>query len=175
MQKLLVAGQQENLPISDTGRRSAGQICRPGDSYECLASRQYNHRRDYRRCLSGAGLAAPQVNEAKQVILVEYGSEENEDIPPTLYVAVNPKITRFSKETVTGAEGCLSIPGLMGEVDRAQEIVVEAQDRHGKAMKLNLTGWTARIFQHEIDHLNGILYTDRTSVVWETDEEYKPV
>jgi peptide deformylase len=124
---------------------------------------------------SGAGLAAPQVNEAKQVILVEYGDEENEDIPPTLYVAVNPKITRFSQETVTGAEGCLSIPGLMGEVERAQEIIVEAQDRNGKALKLKLNGWTARIFQHEIDHLNGILYTDRTSTVWETDEEYNPV
>jgi len=120
-------------------------------------------------------LAAPQVNVAKQVILVEYGSEEDEDIPPILYAAVNPKITRFSQETVTGAEGCLSIPGLMGEVDRAQDIVVEAQDRHGKILKLKLSGWTARIFQHEIDHLNGILFTDRTSVVWETDEEYNPV
>jgi peptide deformylase len=124
---------------------------------------------------SGAGLAAPQVNENKQVILVEYGSDENEDIPPVLYVAVNPKITRFSKELVTGAEGCLSIPGLMGEVERAQEILVDAQDRHGETLKLKLNGWTARIFQHEIDHLNGILFTDRTSDVWETDEEYNPV
>jgi peptide deformylase len=124
---------------------------------------------------SGAGLAAPQVNENKQIILAEYGDENNEDIPPVLYIAVNPKIIKFSKEMVTGAEGCLSIPGLMGEVERAQEIVVEAQDRHGKPMKLNLFGWTARIFQHEIDHLKGILFTDHTSAVWETDEEYKPV
>ena len=124
---------------------------------------------------SGAGLAAPQVNENKQVILVEYGSEENEDIPPVLYIAVNPKITRFSQELVTGAEGCLSIPGLMGEVERAQEILVEAQDRYGEKLKLKLNGWTARIFQHEIDHLKGILFTDRTSDVWETDEEYNPV
>jgi peptide deformylase len=124
---------------------------------------------------SGAGLAAPQINESKQVILVEYGSDENEDIPPILYVAVNPKITRFSSETVTGAEGCLSIPGLMGEVERSQDIIVEAQDRNGKSMKLKLSGWVARIFQHEIDHLNGILFTDHTSAVWETDEEYNPV
>ncbi len=124
---------------------------------------------------SGAGLAAPQINISKQVILVEFGSEEDEEIPPTLYVAVNPKIARFSKETVPGAEGCLSIPGLMGEVERAQKITVEAQDRHGKTLKLMLEGWVARIFQHEVDHLDGILFTDRTSIVWETDEEYNPV
>jgi peptide deformylase len=124
---------------------------------------------------SGAGLAAPQIDESKQVILVEFGSDEDEEIPPTLYVAVNPKVTRFSRETIIGAEGCLSIPGLMGEVERAQDIVVEAQDRHGEALKLRLSGWVARIFQHEIDHLNGILFTDHTPDVWETDEEYKPV
>ena len=124
---------------------------------------------------SGAGLAAPQVNVSQQVILVEFGSEEDESIPPVLYVTLNPKITRFSPETVPGAEGCLSIPGLMGEVERAQEIVVEGQDRHGEPLKMNLRGWVARIFQHEIDHLNGILYTDRTTNVWETDENFNPV
>ncbi|MEJ2446369.1 MAG: peptide deformylase [Anaerolineales bacterium] len=121
------------------------------------------------------GLAAPQVNVSQQVILVEYGSEDDEDIPPTLYVAINPKITRFSPETVNGAEGCLSIPNLMGEVERAHEIVVEGLDRHGKPLKMKLHGWVARIFQHEIDHLNGILFTDRATDVWETDENYNPV
>ena len=124
---------------------------------------------------SGAGLAAPQVDVPQQVILVEFSSEEEEDIPPTLYVAVNPKITSFSRETVLGAEGCLSIPRLMGEVERAQEIVVEAQDRQGNPLKMKLRGWVARIFQHEVDHLNGILYTDRATNVWETDENYNPV
>jgi len=126
---------------------------------------------------SGAGLAAPQVNVSQQVILVEYGSDEDEDedIPPILYVTVNPKISRFSQEIVIGAEGCLSIPGFMGEVDRAQEIVVEGQDRYGKPLKMKLQGWIARIFQHEIDHINGILFTDRTILVWETDEDYNPV
>jgi len=124
---------------------------------------------------SGAGLAAPQVNVSQQVILVEFGTEENEEIPPTMYVTINPSVTRFSQEIVTGAEGCLSIPGLMGEVERADEIVVEGQDRFGKPIKMRLQGWIARIFQHEIDHVNGILYTDRTTSVWETDEDYNPV
>jgi peptide deformylase len=124
---------------------------------------------------SGAGLAAPQVDVSQQVILVEYGSDDDEEAPRTLYVTVNPRITRFSRESVTGAEGCLSIPGLMGEVERAETVTVEGQDRYGKTIKLKLTGWIARIFQHEIDHLNGVLYTDRTSTVWETDENYNPV
>jgi peptide deformylase len=106
---------------------------------------------------------------------VEYGNEDDDSIPPTLYITINPKITRFSQELVTGAEGCLSIPGFMGEVERAQEILVEGQDRHGEPLKMRLRGWVARIFQHEIDHLDGILYTDRTTNVWETDEDYNPV
>ena len=124
---------------------------------------------------SGTGLAAPQVNVSQRVILVEFGTEENEEIPPTLYVAINPRVTRFSQEIVSGAEGCLSIPGLMGEVERANEIIVEGQDRFGKPLKMRLQGWIARIFQHEIDHVNGILYTDRATSVWETDEDYNPI
>ena len=124
---------------------------------------------------SGAGLAAPQVNVSKQVIVVEFGSEEDEEIPPELYVTINPKITRFSQQMVTGAEGCLSVPGLMGEVDRSEEVVMEGQDRNGEPLKMSLQGWAARIFQHEIDHINGILYTDRAMEVWEADEEYNPV
>jgi len=124
---------------------------------------------------SGAGLAAPQVNVSQRVILVEFGTEENEEIPPTLYVAINPRVTRFSQKIVPGAEGCLSIPGLMGEVERADEIVMEGQDRFGKPLKMRLHGWVARIFQHEIDHVNGILFTDRTTSVWETDEDYNPI
>ncbi|MGB2962749.1 MAG: peptide deformylase [Anaerolineales bacterium] len=124
---------------------------------------------------SGAGLAAPQVNVPQQVILVEYGNDEDVEIPPTLYVTINPKITRFSQQLVNGAEGCLSIPGLMGEIERAEEITVEGLDRFGRPLKMKLRGWVARIFQHEIDHINGILFTDRTINVWETDEEYNPI
>lgn len=123
----------------------------------------------------GAGLAAPQVNVSQQVILVEYGSDEDENIPPTLYVTINPKITRFSNNLAIGAEGCLSIPGLMGEIERPEGITVEGLNRFGKPLKMKLNGWVARIFQHEIDHLNGILFTDLTTEVWETDEDYNPV
>ena len=152
-------------------RKKAAKVSDFGTDLQMLIDDMITTLRDY----SGAGLAAPQVNESQQVILVEYGSDEDEEIPPTLYVAVNPRITRFSSETVIGAEGCLSVPGLMGEVERARDIIVEAQDRHGESEKLRLSGWVARIFQHEVDHLNGILFTDHTTEVWETDEDYNPV
>lgn len=123
------------------------------------------------RAEPGVGLAAPQVAVPLRLIVVEYGEDENPDSPPKLYVMANPEITRASAETEMGVEGCLSIPGYVGEVERAAEIVVRGQNRYGKPMKVKAKGWLARIFQHEIDHLNGILFIDRTDKVWKAEEE----
>jgi peptide deformylase len=68
-----------------------------------------------------------------------------------------------------GVEGCLSIPGLVGEVERHASIVVRGLSRYGQPVRWKLKGWTARIFQHEIDHLNGILFTDRATRVWKPE------
>ena len=115
---------------------------------------------DTMRDAPGVGLAAPQVNVSRQVIVVEYEDPEA-GIPHQLYAVVNPRIVSFSKETEMGVEGCLSVPGIIGEVERAQTIRVKGFNRHGKPLTLDLSGWIARIFQHEIDHLNGVLFTDR--------------
>ena len=123
------------------------------------------------RAAHGVGLAGPQIDVSRRVIVVEIGSEMDEELPPTLYKLVNPEITNFSLETVIGAEGCLSIPGLMGDVERAQRITLEAQDPRGEPIKLQAQGWLARVFQHEVDHLNGVLFTDKAERVWKTDEE----
>lgn len=115
---------------------------------------------------NGVGLAAPQIDIPIQLTVIEslpkYDEEGNE-IPDSreLFVIANPRIIWESSEVISGIEGCLSIPGYLGEVDRAEAIRVRAQDRTGKKIKLKLTGWTARIFQHEIDHLNGVLYIDK--------------
>jgi len=122
------------------------------------------------RAAPGVGLAAPQVAVPLRLIVVEYGEEAEEgepEKPPKLYVMVNPEITRFSKEKEIGTEGCLSIPGLIGDVYRASEIVVRGLNRHGQPIRIRASGWLARIFQHEIDHLEGVLFTDLAERVWQ--------
>jgi len=123
------------------------------------------------RSESGVGLAGPQIDVGLRVIVVEFGSETNPDLPPTLYPVVNPRITDFSLETEVGAEGCLSIPDQMGDVERAVQITLEGQNRRGEPIKMKPRGWLARIFQHEVDHLDGILFTDRADEVWNIDEQ----
>lgn len=123
------------------------------------------------RAEPGVGLAAPQVAVPLRLIVVEYGEEEDPEAPPKLYVVTNPEISRFSDEMERGVEGCLSIPGFAGEVERYQEIVVRGQNRRGKPLKIKARGWLARIFQHEIDHINGILFIDRADKVWKIEEE----
>src|SRR3990172_7574269 len=129
----------------------------------------------------GVGLAAPQINISQQLAVVEYAEgedeeEDNEDAPPRpkkLFVLSNPEITKASEEKVIGVEGCLSIPGLRGEVERHEFVQVKALNRHGKPVKLKVEGWMARIFQHEIDHLNGVLFTDRAARIWKPSEDEK--
>jgi len=121
----------------------------------------------------GVGLAAPQVGVGLRVIVVEY-AEQPEDPqadsrPPKLYAVVNPEVARQSEATLLGNEGCLSIPGYMGEVERSESVTVKGLDRNGKAFRLKAKGWLARIFQHEIDHLDGVLFTDRTEKVWKLE------
>lgn len=122
----------------------------------------------------GVGLAAPQVNISLRVIAVEFGEEDeegNQKTPPKLYTMVNPEVTRSSTETEIGTEGCLSIPGLIGDVERSTSVTVKGYNRHGQPMKVKASGWLARIFQHEIDHLNGILFTDLTDRVYPLEED----
>jgi peptide deformylase len=122
----------------------------------------------------GVGLAAPQVGVPLQLIVVEYSEkaeEEEQEEPPKLYTIVNPEIIRFSDEMDLGTEGCLSIPGFVGDVDRPLEITLKGQNRRGKPLRLKADGWLARIFQHEVDHLNGVLFIDRAEKVWKVEDQ----
>jgi len=133
----------------------------------------------------GVGLAAPQVGISERLAVIEYAEEEDDaevasegvevtikpSKPKQLYVIINPEIVKASEEKVMGIEGCLSIPGLLGEVERHEALQVKVLNRHGKLVKLKVDGWLARIFQHEIDHLNGVLFTDLTEHVWQPKEE----
>ena len=127
----------------------------------------------------GVGLAAPQVGISDRLIVVEYGEDEEDEngeiieMPKKLYVLINPEIVKVSEEKEMGVEGCLSIPGLVGEVERYSAIQVKGLNRRGQPTKVKAEGWLARIFQHEIDHLDGIVYPDRATKVWKpaVDEE----
>ena len=127
---------------------------------------------DTMRQAPGVGLAAPQVGVPDRVIVVEYAEDdEQEDAPKKLFAVVNPEIKQTSKETEMGVEGCLSVIGLQGEVERALAVTVKGQTRRGQPIKIKAKGWLARIFQHEIDHINGIVFTDRAAKVWKPEPE----
>ncbi|MBN2048487.1 MAG: peptide deformylase [Anaerolineaceae bacterium] len=122
----------------------------------------------------GVGLAAPQVGISSRIIVIEFGDEEDEEAPKKLYTLINPEIVRKSRETELGIEGCLSIPGLVGEVERFTRITVKALNRFGDPVKIKASGWLARIFQHEIDHLEGVLFTDLAVRIGQIDEDENP-
>lgn len=123
----------------------------------------------------GVGLAAPQVNISQRLIVVrlpddEESKKEYGDLAGVVHVVANPEIIKASRAKVEGVEACLSIPGFFGTVDRHEMVVVTGQDRHGKPFRIKATDWLARVFQHEIDHLNGQLYIDIASDVWKAGE-----
>jgi peptide deformylase len=123
------------------------------------------------RAAPGVGLAAPQVGVSERVIVVEYGDEEDETVPKKLYALVNPELKAISQETEVGVEGCLSVPGLLGELERSLAVTVKGLNRRGQPMRIKAKSWLARIFQHEIDHLNGVVFTDRATKVWKPAPE----
>ncbi len=108
----------------------------------------------------GVGLAANQVGLTQRVAVVDTGG----DTPQPL-VLVNPTIVSRGEETETAEEGCLSIPEIFGDVERPVSIIVEAIDRSGAPFRLETSGYQARAIQHEIDHLDGVLFLDHLSAV----------
>jgi len=101
---------------------------------------------------NGVGLAAPQVGVSLRVVVVQMPGEEPMAI-------INPKIVKRAGEREV-AEGCLSLPGYAGEIKRSVSVIVKGQNRQGKAIRLKTTGLMAEALEHELDHLNGILYVD---------------
>ena len=104
----------------------------------------------------GIGLAAPQVGIGKRIIVVHVGEDDGP------FAIVNPVLSEFEGESVS-TEGCLSIPGIIGEVTRAEKCMVAGLDRAGKKIRLEAEGLLARCFQHEVDHLDGVLIVDKAT------------
>ena len=125
---------------------------------------------DTMRDAGGVGLAAPQVGSKLSALVIEYAeAEEDLEVEPTLYKVLNPEVVKTHGK-VEGQEGCLSVPGFLADVNRAERITVKGLDADGKAIRIKAEGWLARIFQHEIDHLNGILIMERANRLYRVEE-----
>ena len=168
------------LPIVSIPDKILRQKTRPVTRFDAELQHLIDNMIETLREANGVGLAAPQVGQPIQLAVILTLPEEDDEgneIEDTreLFVIINPEIFWRSKETTKGIEGCLSIPGYVGEVERHESIRVRGQDRHGRKLRLRLYDWTARIFQHEIDHLNGELYIDKLTGpenIW-TEEEFE--
>lgn len=113
--------------------------------------RLLDNMKDTMYAFDGVGLAAPQIGVSKRVVVVDTGEK--------YYELINPEII-YTEGEQTGQEGCLSVPGLVGIVKRAQKVTLKALDRHGEEVTVDAEDLLARAFQHELDHLDGILFPD---------------
>jgi peptide deformylase len=118
-------------------------------------------------------IAAPQIGISKRLFLIDDQSDSRDALPS--FVAINPKIIKSSKKTHTVGEGCLSVPDYYGLVKRHRNVTLRATDEHGAVFERGAGGLLAQIIQHECDHLDGILFTDRAERVWHKDEIPKDV
>ncbi len=138
-------------------RQRAQKVSKFDEALRLLAANMVEMMRKY----DGVGLAAPQIGVSKRMIVLEFNpTEEESEKPFPLTILVNPSITKYSKEKVVMLEGCLSLPDIEVEVERPKEVNVAGQDLEGKTVKIRAKGILARVLQHEIDHLNGVLFTD---------------
>ena len=127
----------------------------------------------------GVGLAAPQLGILQRIFVAEIPNPENDDEEPhpqsgKTYIIINPEIVNASTTLAEGEEGCLSVPGWRGLVDRPEWVHIKAQDVNGRSIKLKVDNLLARIFLHEIDHLNGVLYVDHIrdhEKLWQPEDE----
>jgi peptide deformylase len=150
-------------------RKKALKVTRFNDNLRTLVEEMA----ETMRSAKGVGLAAPQVGILERVIVVETPEEEDEPGSGRLYAVVNPKIRRASEEQVDGIEGCLSIPGYVGEVTRHETVTIRGQDLRGRRIRIKAQGFLARVFQHEIDHLEGVLFIDQLTApdrIWRVEE-----
>lgn len=125
---------------------------------------------------NGVGLAAPQINRGLRLATVVPNPDQFDAYKQKSgdgLVIINPRIVNHSIQTITEEEGCLSVPGIFGSVKRWGRVTIEYYDREGKKQSMNASGLLARIFQHEIDHLDGILYIQKAKKLYKLEPSQK--
>ena len=146
------------LPITLVGEKVLRTKARPVAQFDTLLARFLDEMLETMYAAPGIGLAAPQVGISKRIIVLDVGDGAIR--------MINPRIVEQEGEQ-DGLEGCLSIPGIYGDVRRFDRIVVKGQDEAGRAFRVTAEGLLSRCFQHEIDHLDGRLFTD---MAWDLHE-----
>ncbi|MCD8201723.1 MAG: peptide deformylase [Clostridia bacterium] len=149
-------------PVVQTGDEVLRQKCKAVTKFDASLEALLRDLKDTVKAENGAGLAAPQIGVTLRVCVV--------DVDEGFYEFVNPVIVHAKGEQ-TGAEGCLSVRGKQGTVTRPQKVKVEFRDRHGRKHVVTAEGFFARACCHEIDHLDGILYTDIATDVYDLKDE----
>jgi len=157
MTKLVLIKIGNSVLREKTGEIDPEKIKEPGFQKFLDAMVQAMHQSE------GVGLAANQVGHGVQAIVLECKANQRYPGRPdvALEIYINPKILKYSVEEEEDWEGCLSIPGYRGKVPRAKEILFEGLNREGERVEKTVTGFHARILQHEVDHINGLFYVDR--------------
>jgi len=135
----------------DVLRQRASEIKAIDDSLVQLAEQMH----ELVKRADGVGLAAPQIGIPQRIIVINLGDKKN------VYTLINPEIISASNEFIDWEEGCLSVPGINANVSRPAQIVVRGQFLNGDEVSIETDGLLARVFQHEIDHLDGVLFIDR--------------
>ncbi|MBI4085099.1 MAG: peptide deformylase [Candidatus Liptonbacteria bacterium] len=123
---------------------------------------------------NGIGLSANQIGLDMRVFVAQIPKEDRRGNPRSqssgeqkFYAVFNPELKKFSKEKATIEEGCLSVPGIYGRVERPEKLIMEGFDKNGKKIKIKAWGLLARVFQHEVDHLNGKIFIDRADKIYQ--------
>jgi len=154
----------EEVPVEEIGSAKIQKVIK--DMRKVLLS-----------CPRGVAIAAPQIGVSLRIFLVHdvtaNNTDQEERIPDM--IAINPKIVKTSKKRTEMEEGCLSVPNRYGNTYRHANVTIRAYDENGELFERGAGGLLAHIFQHETDHLDGILYTDHAHKSWETDENYEKV
>jgi peptide deformylase len=160
------------INVGEPVLRSAARPLTPEEIGSVRIRELIEHMRETLSDAPGVGLAAPQIGEPLQLAIIEDKAEyqatlterelaERDRRPVPFHVLINPELRLLSEPDTSFFEGCLSLPGFVGIVPRAQRVLVEALSHLGEPVRIEAQGWYARILQHEIDHLRGTLYIDR--------------
>lgn len=150
-------------PVLKMGEPLLKQVAAPVQRFDAQLAALVADMNDTMRALNGAGLAAPQIGAGLRVVIFEVTSNPRyPEVAPIPYtVLVNPELTPIGEEQEEGWEGCLSVPGLRGLVPRFSKLHYRGFDIAGAAIERTVEGFHARVVQHEVDHLDGILYPQR--------------